>query len=169
QLQNGDMRRYTLVTSLVLVGVTAWSIGVSGGGDLSLGGKLYLLPTALLIFGVVGAVAAACARGLLLGLVGVGVVGYGSALLFLFHGAPDLALTQFAVETLVLIVLMAVMVRLPDRAERTRTVRERSVDVGVAAAFGIIVFAALASMLAQPFDSRLSDFFGATSYFEAHG
>ncbi|WP_397474498.1 hydrogen gas-evolving membrane-bound hydrogenase subunit E [Pusillimonas sp.] len=169
QLQNGDMRRYTLMTSLALVGISAWSISHSTDGTLSFGGKLYLLPAALLIFAVLGAVTAACSRELLLGLIGVGVVGYGSALIFLLHGAPDLALTQFAVETLVLIVLMAVMVRLPDRVKTGRSARERTVDLVVAAAFGIVVFVALASMLAQPFDSRLSEFFGASSFFEAHG
>lgn len=169
QLQNGDMRRYTLVTSITLVGISAWSIVSSDTRNLSFGGQLYLLPAALLIFAVLGALTTAVSPGLLLGLIGVGVVGYGSALIFLLHGAPDLALTQFAVETFVLIVLMAVLVRLPDRVQSTRSARERVVDLAVAAAFGLVVFVALASMLAQPFDSRLSDFFAATSFVEAHG
>jgi len=55
-------------------------------------------------------------KSLVAGLIGVGVFGYASALIFLLNGAPDLALTQFAVETLVLVVLMAVLVRLPTAA-----------------------------------------------------
>src|SRR5690606_15842260 len=82
---------------------------------------------------------------------------------------PDLALTQFAVETLVLVMLTAVLVRLPTMAPRTRSVRERAVDGVVAAAFAVLVFVGLASMVAQPFDTFLSDFYGAASYLEAFG
>ena len=44
----------------------------------------------------------------------VGVTGYGCALLFLLHGAPDLALTQVLVETVSLVVFVLVLRRLPD-------------------------------------------------------
>ncbi|MCK9510136.1 MAG: DUF4040 domain-containing protein [Pigmentiphaga sp.] len=170
QLQNGDSRRYVLITSIALVATGAWSMARSRSVmELTLAGELLPLPAILLAFGLLGSVVAARTRSLVTGLIGVGVVGYGSALLFLLHGAPDLALTQFAVETLVLIVLMAVLGRLPGIAGHTRSRRERRVDAGIAAAFGLLVFAALVSMLALPFDGRVSDFFAQTSYLEAHG
>ena len=43
----------------------------------------------------------------------VGVTGYGTAMLFLLHGAPDLALTQVLVETVTLVVFVLVLRRLP--------------------------------------------------------
>ena len=43
----------------------------------------------------------------------VGATGYGTALLFLLHGGPDLALTQVLVETVALIVFVMVLRRLP--------------------------------------------------------
>ena len=43
----------------------------------------------------------------------VGVTGYGMALLFILHGAPDLALTQVLVETVTLVVFVLVLRRLP--------------------------------------------------------
>ncbi|WP_216179084.1 hydrogen gas-evolving membrane-bound hydrogenase subunit E [Verticiella alkaliphila] len=169
-LQNGDIRRYTLITVLTLVATTLWALIRSGSlGALSFGGPILPLPAVLLVFGVIGAVVAAVSRSLVTGVIGVGVVGYGSALFFVLHGAPDLALTQFAVETLVLVVLMAVLVRLPARAEVTRRPGERRIDAIVAATFGVVVFLALTSLLALPFDSRLSDYFSATSYDLAHG
>ncbi|MFI1863959.1 Na+/H+ antiporter subunit A [Streptomyces jumonjinensis] len=42
-----------------------------------------------------------------------GLTGYGTALLFVAHGAPDLALTQFCVETVSLLVFVLVMRRMP--------------------------------------------------------
>ena len=55
----------------------------------------------------------------------VGVTGYGLAVLFALQGAPDLALTQFLVETLTLVVFVLVLRKLPkDITERHRP-RER--------------------------------------------
>ena len=47
-----------------------------------------------------------------------GVTGYGTALLFLLHGAPDLALTQVLVETVSLLVFLLVLRKLPQVLHR---------------------------------------------------
>ncbi len=66
----------------------------------------------------------------------VGVTGYGTAVLFALQGAPDLALTQFLVETLTLVVFVLVLRKLPkDIGERHRP-RERAVRGVIAVAVG---------------------------------
>ncbi|MGY1594544.1 Na+/H+ antiporter subunit A [Geodermatophilus sp. SYSU D00708] len=66
----------------------------------------------------------------------VGVTGYGVGVLFALQGAPDLALTQFLVETLTLVVFVLVLRKLPkDISERHRP-RERAVRGVVAVAVG---------------------------------
>lgn len=62
---------------------------------------------------IVAAVLAATSRGRVRAVLLVGVTGYGTALLFLLHGGPDLALTQVLVETVSLIVFVLVLRRLP--------------------------------------------------------
>ncbi len=62
---------------------------------------------------IVAAVLATTTRGRLKAFMLVSVVGYGVALLFLLHGAPDLALTQVLAETVFLVVLVLVLRRLP--------------------------------------------------------
>ena len=62
---------------------------------------------------VVGAALVVRARSILFAVASLGLVGYGLALLFLFFGGPDLALTQFAVETLTVILFVLVLRRLP--------------------------------------------------------
>jgi multicomponent Na+:H+ antiporter subunit A len=47
----------------------------------------------------------------------VGVTGYGCGAIFALHGAPDLALTQFLVETLTLVFFVLVL-RVPRRGRR---------------------------------------------------
>ncbi len=69
----------------------------------------------------------------------VGVTGYGLAVLFAVQGAPDLALTQFLVETLTLVVFVLVLRKLPkDISERHRP-RERTVRGAIAVAVGLLM------------------------------
>ena len=71
---------------------------------------LQLVPAAAL---VVAAVFAVRARRRLTAVVLVGVTGYATAMLFILHGAPDLALTQFLVETCTMVMFVLVLRRLP--------------------------------------------------------
>ncbi|RZU34218.1 Na+/H+ antiporter subunit A [Blastococcus saxobsidens] len=69
----------------------------------------------------------------------VGVTGYGLAVLFALQGAPDLALTQFLVETLTLVVFVLVLRKLPkDITERHRP-RERVGRGVIAVAVGALM------------------------------
>ncbi|MGY1659717.1 Na+/H+ antiporter subunit A [Geodermatophilus sp. SYSU D00705] len=84
----------------------------------------------------------------------VGVTGYGAAVLFVVQGAPDLALTQFLVETLTLVVFVLVLRKLPkDITERHRP-RERAVRgviaVGVGAFMAAVGAVALSARTAIP-------------------
>lgn len=62
---------------------------------------------------IIAAVLTARSRRRLKAVVLAGVVGYGMAMLFMLHGAPDLALTQVLVETVTLVVFVLVLRRLP--------------------------------------------------------
>lgn len=170
-LQNGDQRRYTVVvvaTTLVVVLAGLVLAAPPFAFDLTLEG-LRLAPAIVVGLMVAGGLAATRLRSLLAALVAVGVVGFGSALLFLLNGAPDLALTQFSVEALLVVILAALLLQLPLRPPITRTGRERRVDALLAAGFGCVTFAALAAMTAVPLDLRLTEFFAARSYPEAFG
>ncbi|MCZ7414341.1 Na+/H+ antiporter subunit A [Streptomyces sp. WMMC897] len=76
----------------------------------------------------------------LTGILLAGAVGYGVATLFLLYGAPDLALTQFLVETMTLVVVVLVLRRLPPRFTLGRTAgRARVARAAAAAAVGCLV------------------------------
>jgi len=62
---------------------------------------------------IAAAFLAATSRGRLRAVMLVGVTGYGVAILFLLHGAPDLALTQVLVETVTLVIFALVLRKLP--------------------------------------------------------
>lgn len=67
-----------------------------------------------------------------------GATGYGTGVLFVLQGAPDLALTQFTVETASIVVFVLVLRRLPARFPHTPP-RRRLLNHAVGAAAGALV------------------------------
>ena len=117
---------------------------------------------------VAGAVAVVRARTLLFAVASLGVVGYGVAVVFLLFGGPDLALTQFAIETLSVLLFVLVLRRLP----RLRTLSppsERLRDGVVALAGGAFMTALVLAATAARHPTPLRDYFAATSLALANG
>jgi multisubunit Na+/H+ antiporter MnhB subunit len=59
-----------------------------------------------LVFAIVGSLIAVETKNLLSAVISIGVVGYGLSIMFLYMGAPDIAITQVVVEVLALVVLI---------------------------------------------------------------
>ncbi|QYC41574.1 Na(+)/H(+) antiporter subunit A [Nonomuraea coxensis DSM 45129] len=107
---------------------------------------------------IVAAVIAVRASRRLTAMILVGVTGYGTAVLFVLHGAPDLALTQFLVETVTIAMFVLVLRRLPPRFSRRPSRRGRAaigVAVGVVAAG--MAYAATSARQAEPISSGFAD------------
>lgn len=83
----------------------------------------------------------------------LGAVGYTMALVFAFQGAPDLALTQFAVETLSIVVFMLVIRHLPERFRPDQFRAATALRIGVSVFVAIGVFS-LAMMTTAGTDER---------------
>jgi multicomponent Na+:H+ antiporter subunit A len=167
-VQHGSLRGYMRTLLLVAALAPLAVLAARGGLDLPAGGGLD--PRAF-AFGLVvlGALATVLARSTFAAVMAVGLVGFGTALVFLTHGAPDVALTQFTVEVLLVVILATVLIRLPVQARDTRTPRQRQGDAAVAVALGGSVAALLLAVLAAPFDPRLGDWFGQNSVPGGHG
>jgi multicomponent Na+:H+ antiporter subunit A len=84
---------------------------------------------------VTAALATVVARRRLAAVLFLGAVGYGVAVLFVIQGAPDLALTQLLIETLILTLFVLVLRVLPETFEviqsRIRKVARIAISVGV--------------------------------------
>jgi multicomponent Na+:H+ antiporter subunit A len=117
---------------------------------------------------VVGAVLVVRARSLLVMVASLGVIGYGTALLFVFYGAPDLAMTQFSIETLSVVLFVLMLYRLPALAHRS-SARARARDWLIAGAAGALVTVIVLTITAVPLDSALMHFFAENSYEAAKG
>ena len=97
------------------------------------------VPIAAVVLGA--AVAAASVRRRFTAALFLGVVGYAMAGLFVIEGAPDLALTQVAIESLTTVLFVLVLRRLPDRFESQAPPWRSMIRVSVAAVVGLTVFA----------------------------
>ena len=89
---------------------------------------------------IVAAFGAATVRRRFSAAVILGAAGYAMAALFVVHGAPDLALTQAAIETLSTVLFVLVLRRLPEGFERQSSIRRRVVRLGIAGLVGAMVF-----------------------------
>ena len=99
----------------------------------------------------------------------LGGVGYGVAVLFVIQGAPDLALTQFLVETLSLVIFVLVLRHLPERFGGSPSPRSNVLRLAVAGVVGVFVTAfALVAAAARTGES-VSEEFLARSLPEAGG
>jgi multicomponent Na+:H+ antiporter subunit A len=114
-----------------------------------------------------GAVSALFLRQRIAVLMASGLVGYGSAVLFLFAGAPDLAFTQFAVETVLVVIAASVLPYLPAAKDTTRA--RKPLDYVLAVAAGLATFLLLAHLAGLPENTELAAWFAAHSLPEAHG
>ena len=83
------------------------------------------------------AIAAVLLRNRLAATLIVGVTGYGCGVLFALYGAPDLALTQFLVETLTLVIFVLVLRKLPAEPEPRHATGFKAVRALIGAAVGV--------------------------------
>lgn len=170
-LQHGHLPGYVagLVGGLLLLGLAlAWPASVpdlAGLAGVTTPLEAAWLAAALLILAGCGAAVLLTERWALL--MASGLVGYGSAFLFLFAGAPDLALTQFVVETVLVVMAAALLPRFQARAPTLAEPRLRNGLIALAA--GLAVFLLLAPLAGLPLDPALSEWFAAASLPQAHG
>ncbi|MCW5943680.1 MAG: DUF4040 domain-containing protein [Fimbriimonadaceae bacterium] len=167
-IQNGRLRAYlqtTIATFLVLVTLAAvrWNPSPQIRLDTALPHEA-LLALAMLL----AVLAAVRSVSRLAAVVTLGVVGFGVALTYALFGAPDLAMTQIAVETLTVILFVLTFYHLPRFARGSGT-RTRAVDAllatGVGATMAAITLVASQRLLGTP----ISAHFAENSLAEAHG
>ncbi|MGQ3291126.1 MAG: putative monovalent cation/H+ antiporter subunit A [Shinella sp.] len=124
---------------------------------------------AVMLLAALGIGAVLAAKNRLTAIVALGVQGFCVALLFLLFGAPDLAFTQFMIETLSVVILALAMTRLQLTPRDRRPLKEKIPDAAIAIACGLGFALYLLRVTQGRFDTALSDFFNLYSKTIAHG
>ncbi|MEN3792868.1 putative monovalent cation/H+ antiporter subunit A [Fulvimarina sp. MAC3] len=161
------MTSTVFVVTVALFASMWWAGGFPEMPDYPEG--ILLLEYIALALVLIGIVAVVLAKNRLTAIVSLGIQGFAVALIFMLQGAPDLAYTQFMVETLSVVILALVMTRLKlsptDHRPLSQKLPDASLAVLVGAAFGLF----LLKVIQTPFDDSLSKFFETYSYSIAHG
>ncbi len=174
-LQGGRLPAYVALLMATLGAAMAAAFAAAAAADGGLAWPAWEAPSAGVVGAALmicaGAVAACVLRDRLVLLLAAGLVGYGSALLFLFTGAPDVAYTQFTVETVFVIVVAAVLIKL-RRLGLAASLPEpmlRPLALGLSMLLATVIALLLLVATAGAFDTALSDFFNANSVPQAYG
>ncbi|MDQ0736189.1 Na+/H+ antiporter subunit A [Arthrobacter agilis] len=153
--QRGSLSFYLFVILTTAV-VTPLTALIVFDAPLPASFRIAQSPAQIVVAGaiIVGIAAALRSAKRFMAVLMVGITGYGMAILFALHGAPDLALTQMLVETIVLVAFVLALRSLPARLWNRAESRHRLLRAGLGIAFGgimaVIAMSAMASRNAAP-------------------
>jgi multicomponent Na+:H+ antiporter subunit A len=168
-LQNGYLRLYLIVTIGTTVALAGYTLASRGAGmgtrDLD-GVRFYQIGLAAVI--LLAALTAALSPSRLAAVAALGVVGYGVALIYILFGAPDLAMTQFMIETLTVILFVLVFYHLP-RLRLFPGGLTRARDAAIALAGGGLMTALVLTVNANRAESHVAAYYAELSKPLAHG
>ncbi len=168
--QNGYLRNYVSTIVLFLIGLTGYALYNTANFalDLSTLSEItwYEMAVVAMMFSAV--LFTVFTRSRLAAVASMGVVGLAICLLFVFYSAPDLAMTQFSIDTLTVILFVLVLYRLP-RYLKLSDYRTRIKDGILSLAFGSIITVLILEVLATPVDKTISEYYAENAYVLAHG
>jgi multicomponent Na+:H+ antiporter subunit A len=156
-----------ILATLVLLPAGVLAFGTHSRPDFTLWGSPLQVVVGILI--LAAALGATVMRNRLAALLLVGVTGYGCGTIFALHGAPDLALTQFLVETLTLVIFVLVLRTLPAETTRRDVRRHRLPRVALALAVGATVTTMGVYAMAARTGTPIAELLPAAAYFRGHG
>lgn len=169
RLQHGYHRFY-LLTVILFASVMLWiQVYVTRNWVFDLEFEL----TPLYISGLVVIVScaslyAAISRSRIATIISMGVAGYGISLIYLYYSAVDLAITQILVETLIVVMFVLVLQRLPLFATMSSKLT-RVRDLIIALTFGSVMTVLALKAVNVDFNKPISDMMLADSFVKAHG
>jgi multicomponent Na+:H+ antiporter subunit A len=168
-LQSGRLRYYLMTVVGAAIGLTGFALlsnrAIPEGFPRPDGG-LHEWLTAVVI--LAGAIMATITSSRLAAVAALGTVGYGVALVYILFGAPDLAMTQFCIETLSIILFVLVLHRLPHFTLLS-TPASRVRDILVALSIGGIMTLLVLLAISQPLTPHISSWFLEQSLPAGHG
>jgi multicomponent Na+:H+ antiporter subunit A len=168
-LHSASLRTYVMVIVATTVLVGGAALVTDAGLGSAVPRTSITAYDVLIVFLIVGgAIAAAFARSTISAVLALGAVGYGVATMFLSFGAPDLAMTQFSVETLTVLIYVLVFrhFRLlgPLSPRRVRA-RDGLIAIGI----GLFIGGLLVSIATTETAPRLREYFAEFGPTLGHG
>ena len=170
--QSGYLRNYLVVIAMSLVALVFLVIGF-GHFDVAFT-DLFHSSVGFLLHEVLVVVIMLIALWMLLNsksrltvIISMGLVGYSTALIFLFFGAPDVAMTQFLIETLSVVIFVLVLNKLPLFVDISTTMAVKRFIPALL--FGLTMSFLLLWVQQTEIDPSLKEYFVQNSFLQAQG
>lgn len=167
-LQNGHLRIYLMVIILfttILVG-SKLLVDVPLAVNTESLNEFRFYEFAVFIIMVISVFVTIITNSRLTSIAGLSVIGLCICLIFVFYGAPDLAMTQFTIDTLTVVLFMLVMYRLPGyltvSGKLINAIKIR--DAIIATLFGVMISIIALQVLVTPADKKISEFYSKYAY-----
>lgn len=157
-LQSGYLRFYIMTVVLVATGLVGFTLFTRDGWNFPEGvTSIRFYEAALGALILLAALVATVVQSRLAAVASLGVVGYGVSLIYILYGAPDLAMTQFLIESLTVILFVLAFYHLPQFTHLSfKSSRVR--DVLIALFVGGLMTALVLSATGVLYYPSISDF-----------
>jgi multicomponent Na+:H+ antiporter subunit A len=168
-LQSGYLRRYVLIivaTAVVLVGVASVPLDLRLSPRDAIGIRFHEAISCALILLAALVVVRSTSR--FRAITALGVIGYNVAWLFNLFGAPDLAMTQLVIESMLVLLFVFSLYRLPSFTERSSRLNHFR-DAAFALAAGGVVAAVLLLVTHSKRLPPISEYYAQQSLPLGHG
>lgn len=168
--QNGYLRRYVMIILVLLTLVFGIHVFINPRIFLSLKDikALNWNEIVVLLMMLASILFTVFTKSRLSAIAGMGVLGYTMCLIFVFYGAPDLAMTQFSIDTLTVILFVLVLYRLPKYlklSNHTNRIR----DGIVATSFGTFLALTIIEIMNENPVKATTEFYAENAYILAKG
>lgn len=168
--QNGYLRDYVGIVVAVIIGLVGFlllpnyqlRLDYSSLEDIT----VYEIAIILMMFTAI--IYTVFTNSRLAAVASMGIVGFSFSLLFLFYSAPDLAMTQFSVDTLTVILFVLVLYNLPKYLKLTKN-KSRMKHGALAVLFGSLMTLIVLSVLQEPKNNEITKYYAENAYNLAHG
>jgi multicomponent Na+:H+ antiporter subunit A len=170
-LHNGFLRSYILTIILFLISLLGYKIvkcGIPIYIDYSKLSQITFYESIVVGITVIAILRVVSTSSRLTAVAAMGVVGYCICLLFVFYSAPDLAMTQFTIDTLTVVLFVLVLFRLPSFLNLANP-KVMLRDGFVAIAFGSLIGLIALLVLNEPVNEETSIFYAENAYILAKG
>jgi multicomponent Na+:H+ antiporter subunit A len=170
QLQHGYLRKYIMFILVFVLSLMIYKIrtGFNFMPNLSLLTAITIYEFIIVVILITSIFFTVFSTSRLVAVASLGVVGVSICLIFVFYSAPDLAMTQFTIDTLTVILFVLVLYRLPKFIPITfakRHVRDALIAISFGSVIGLMAF----EVLQYESDKTISHFYAANSYVLAKG
>jgi multicomponent Na+:H+ antiporter subunit A len=169
-IQNGYLRKYVAVMMLIFAIIMGVHVATSPFNFINFSQmqSIQWNDAAVVAIMFVAILFCVFAKSRLAAIAGLGIVGYCMCFIFVFYSAPDLAMTQFTIDTLTVILFVLVLYRLPRYLKMSNTLN-RIKDGGIALFLGAMVTLMVLEVMNETPDKSISTFYAEQSYLLAKG